>query len=282
MNGAVLRVPPSAKLTVAACHVDFAALGLGADAASMISSLAKIDRIFASAQRAPQLVVFPEGADCGALRAQAALWAQQYQATTICGTGQVGNRVGGVVVRPNGPDVEFFKHNLSPYDATASQGRLVQNDAAGIELEMTCTTSSGAELVVNVRVLICYDFRFHYLDAGDFNSTQVVVVPMHDRKYDEPEKYASTLARRHYTRTFLVNKSTGGLASSAYGPLAQPFADRLSASGCKEVCSKSARLWRVSGEGVTIGDYEVGQPLAHGHDNAYGSGFFYDAKHFFF
>lgn len=282
----ILRVPPSAKLRVASCHIEFALEGLGADARSMIHKLAQIDGILRATPLRPHLVVFPEGADCVPVREYAQRWASDFGATTICGTSQMAGQVGGVVVRPDGTEVTFYKRNLSPHDHAGASSALVRAGTAGIELVFGCPTVDGGSIPVNVRVLICYDFRFHYLEASDFNTTQVVVVPMHDRRHDEPEEYASILAKRYYVRTILVNKAVPSngetLPSSAFGPLPAPFASQLVAAGAYGVNAGANRLWQTKQEGVTLGEYEVGQPCAPGQDTAYGAGFFYRVEHHIF
>jgi hypothetical protein len=275
----VVRVPPSAKLRVASCHIDFELDGLGADAASMIPKLDQVDAIIRGLATRPHLIVFPEGADCAPLRARALAWADEFGATIICGTGRLDDKVGGFVIRPDGEMIPFFKRQPSPYDFEDSNARLLRADSAGIELVFRCETVDGGFLPVNVRVLICYDFRFHAMDGASFNDTHMVVVPMHDRKYDEPEERASILAKRNYIRTLLVNKNGGRLPSSAFGPLADPFEARLLTNGVCGVDAGANRIWQTTCEGVTVGAYEVGQPLAAGHDTAYGAGFFYHIEH---
>jgi hypothetical protein len=48
---------------------------------------------------------------------------------------------------------------------------------------------------------------------------------------------------------------------------------------CSGVDAAINRLWKIAHDGVTLGEYEVGQPYAPGHDTAYGAGFFYRAEH---
>ena len=274
------RVPPSTKLRVASCHIDFDLRGLGADPASLASKLEWIDGVLRGTHLRPHLIVFPEGAACLPLHAHATRWADELEATTICGTSQIGQYVGGTVVGPNGVRENFYKKHLSPLDPSGASGQLLAGATAGIDLEVVCQASDGSKFTANVRVLICYDLRFYM--PKEFGETQVVVVPMHDPKYDEPEGIAATFAKRQYVRTLLVNKATSGgipLPSSAFAPMAPPFERELIRTGATGVDGRRSRVWRTKVEGVTIGEYEVAQYVALGHDTAYGAGFFYRVEH---
>ena len=278
----LVRVPPSAKLRIASCHIDFGLNGLGADSASMIPKIDRTDKVLRATRLRPHLVVFPEGALCDELLSIARRWAEELGATTVCGTSQMGRLVGGIVVRPNGPEEKFFKRHLSPYDHNGAADPLLEAMTAGIDLVLPCEAIDGQTVPANVRVLICYDFRYYHPEDHVFNTTQVLVVPMHDKKPAEPETIASGHAKRHYLRTLLVNKAVSdgaALPSSAFGPLPAPFAGELSRTGALGVDQSASRIWRTDIEGITIGEYEVGQSVALGHDTSYGAGFFYHVEH---
>jgi hypothetical protein len=265
------------------CHVDFALDGLGATSESLSGKLAHVDRLVRAAKNlVPHLIVFPEGAGCELLHKQASAWAVDLSATTVCGTSQMGQHVAGIIIGPDGMRETFYKKHLSPYDSPAAVGQLLQAESAGIDLAIPCTAIDGTPMTANVRVLICYDFRFYQPGDMAFNTTQMVVVPMHDPKFDEPELIASALAQRHYLRTFLVNKAKSGstsLHSSAFGPLSDPQAKQLATQGAAGVDAKTNRIWQTNVEGVTLGEYEVAQYVALGHDTAYGGGFLYRVEH---
>lgn len=311
-----LLIPPSVKLCVACCHIDFRTSGVSViPDEGFARKLECIARIFDSAPAGPQLIVFPEGADCDLTRDYARRWARKFSAVTICGTSRVGDKVKGTVVVPEASTVDgyreeiFEKQHLSPNDALLAGHPLTAGSSGGIIVRIPCQTASGAPFEISALVLICYDFRFLHHRAKDFNDIQVVVVPMFDESTAEPESIGRNLAKRHYTRVFLVNKASRlaasigrgapwrmkvgvrltnaprplhaiaewltRLPSSAYGPLASRFAEHLKKCGAKDVDPTLARLWRYRGEAVTIGLYEVAQAIALGHDTAYGAGYFY-------
>ena len=54
---------------------------------------------------------------------------------------------------------------------------------------------------------------------------------------------------------------------------------QLATQGAAGVDAKTNRIWQTNVEGVTLGEYEVAQYVALGHDTAYGGGFLYRVEH---
>ncbi len=297
------------SLRVACAHIDFQLDGLCAvEDDALRAKVERIDDFLRASGDPPDVVVFPEGAECPAVRSIAETWACAWGTVTFCGTRQHGNHVRGTIVRPGrtAAKVEYvWKEHLSPYDRFLAGTTVQGHPGGGLAVTIPKTAADGSTVSIDLLFLICYDFQRLIGPQHNFNTLHAVFVPMFDLKAERAEARASSLAKRGYLRVFLVNKATmicqpagspGGLRfrllrklprfilrlpwfalpSSAFGPLSPPFVDHLEKNeGAKGTSLSASRLWRTKNEGVSVANYEVGQAFAPGHDTDFGGGFFY-------
>jgi hypothetical protein len=244
------------------------------------NKIGRVERILADLPRRPHLLSFSECCASDFLINSATGWATRWGIVTICGTrfNPVTSRIESTVIYPGG-QVIAQKYHLSPFDQSNCSTAILQGAAPGATLTLDVNGVDGKQYPVGVGVLICYDFRFLYQDDrfANWNAVRLLVVPMWDRKYQEPQAKAGELARRYWTRCLLVNKAelrtNKRLPSTGHGPFNDTDLRMLRGLGVRK---KNHRLWERREEGLLIGDYEVGIPVTLGHESAYGASFNYE------
>jgi len=276
-----LAPPVSIKLRTAVCHMDFDVKDLSAvETAAYKRKIQRVDKILSKPSGRPRLLCFPECCASDFLISAAARWANRWGIVTICGTrfNPATARIESPIVYPGGRTAAQ-KYHVSPLDRSNCSAAIVRGAAPGATIDLDAEGVDGKPYRVGIGVLICFDFRFFYQDGrfANWNAVRLLVVPMWDGKFKEPQSYAGVLARRYWTRCLLVNKATPhdskSLPSTGHGPFNASDFRMISTLGARK---KNSQLWKLEKEGLLVGDYEVGINVTQGHESAYGAGFNYE------
>lgn len=209
-----IRGPVSAKIRVAACHVDFIFERKTALVDSrFLKKLKAIDEYFAALDKRPHLSIFPEGCAAEPLIECARVWASKWGITTIAGTRlSERNTVEAVIIGPHGEAI-CEKNHLSPYDMELGDPIPLQGSLGGL-IKIGISDQRGEAFEARVVLVICYDF--HYAEEwwtrlSPLDRPHLVAVPMFDLKPESARRKAYDLAKRQDLRSILVNKPTIGL-----------------------------------------------------------------------
>lgn len=267
------------------------------------AKIERVEKILSGLSRKPHLLSFSECCASDFLIQRAATWAANWDVVTICGTrfNPATSRIEAVIIHRSGL-VTAEKQRLSPYDQPNCSATIHAGSTPGRTFSLPVIGADGEYHDVGIGVLVCYDFRYQYQNPAfaRWGSVQMIVVPMWDRKFTEPQDKAGELARRYWTRCLLVSKAEprdnlvgrhfprlakllrrspstewlagGRLPSTGHGQFNVSDLTMLHKFGPNK---KNCQLWKQVSEGFLIGDYEVGVPVTPGHDNAYGTGFNY-------
>jgi predicted amidohydrolase len=311
----VLKGPVSAKIRIAACHIDFVFDRVSpVITPTFIRKLEWLNHHFSGLATKPDLIIFPEGCAAAPLIEFAHGWATSGM-TTIAGTRLSARKtIEAVVVGPSGEQT-LEKHHLSPYDQELGDPIPRRGEMGGL-IRINIKDQQGDPFEARVALLICYDFHYFEEWWGRFaEKPHIAAVPMFDTKASGARDAAYQLAKRQDLRSILVNKPTVGiqldrnraipnkwkwatlagrsprlfsvllrlpyiggkfrLGSSAHGPMNTSDARHLREAPNLDAIPDKLVIWQRQDEAVVVGDYEIGLPANAGHEGADGVGFKY-------